>query len=141
MVRTIRKIMKQLLYAALSLFCLQNAHADKVHVPKPGTPERKAIMDGLRGWLKENNHFPGKDVVFVVYTLKVHNGWAWITAAPQTRKDAKPLSDSGTWLLRLKDGVWKSVDYPELVDDMEPDAAFLKKLHKMHPDVPADIFD
>ena len=129
-----------LLAAALSLFCLQPVHADKVHVPKPGSPERQAIMDGLRGWLKSRKLFPGQDVVFQVDHLKVHNGWAWVSATPQTRKDGRILAETGTWLLRFKDGAWKSVDYPELVDE-EPDAIFLKKLHKTHPDVPADIFD
>jgi hypothetical protein len=127
--------------AALSLLCILPAQADKVHVPKPGTPERKAIMDGLRGWLKENKHFPGQDVVFLVDHLKVHNGWAWVSATPQTRKDGRILADTGSWLLRLKDGSWKSVDHPELVDGNEPDAEFLKKLRKMYPDVPADIFE
>ena len=133
--------MKRLLIAAaFSLFSLQPLHADKVHVPKAGSPERKAIMDGLRGWLKDNKHCVGQDVVFMVDHLKVHDGWAWVSATPQTRKEGRILAETGTWLLRFKNGSWKSVDYPDDVDG-ERDPKFLEKLRKTYPDIPADIFE
>ncbi|HJZ69123.1 MAG TPA: hypothetical protein VKF81_13440, partial [Blastocatellia bacterium] len=45
-----------------------NGPASKAYTPPAGSPERKAIIDALRGDQK---------VVFKFYYLKVHGDWAW----------------------------------------------------------------
>jgi hypothetical protein len=135
---------KLILTIVLFLCSLIPLQADVLHEPKAGSPERKAIMDGLRATLKANDAFKGKDVVFVVRHLKVHNGWAWVEAGPQDRKTGKMLTDDGQWLLKLKKGVWKDVVYPENLESFyergEGYKEFVAKLRKQIPDVPADIF-
>ncbi|HSQ19686.1 MAG TPA: hypothetical protein VLR92_04850, partial [Blastocatellia bacterium] len=45
------------------------ATSAKAHTPAAGSPERKAIMDGLRRDQK---------VVFKVHSLTVHGDWAFV---------------------------------------------------------------
>ncbi|MFL6374436.1 MAG: hypothetical protein ACJ73D_07215, partial [Pyrinomonadaceae bacterium] len=61
---------------------------DTVHTPAKGSAERNAIMDGLRAEYKkmsgpDDRAFRGA-ITFNVTFLKVHNGWAWIYAEPQS---------------------------------------------------------
>jgi hypothetical protein len=70
--------------------------------PPPGSRERRAILDALRA---ELSHLIGPDLVFVVATLRVREGWAWIEAAPQSRDGANRYEDV-TALLRKEDGRW-----------------------------------
>jgi hypothetical protein len=58
-----------------------------VYTPKPGSKERKAILDALRKPVVQSMN---QVVVFHNVTLKVKNGWAYVTAIG---KDAngKPL--------------------------------------------------
>lgn len=66
--------------------------AEAVSTPKPGSPERKAILDALRapvaGVLKQ-------EVIFRVNHLKVKDGWAFLKGKPRT-KDDKPIDYRGT---------------------------------------------
>lgn len=50
------------------------------HTPKPGTAERKAIMDALRAPVQKELR---KSVVFKADRLKVLNGWAFLFGVPQ----------------------------------------------------------
>lgn len=125
-----------------ALFCLIAVRADTVHVPKPGSAERKAIMDAIR--LDTKAAFKGKDVVFLVAHLKVHNGWAWVMAEPQDRKSGQGLADGGEWLLQLKNGSWKCIQFAEILEAFYEDGRgyddFVKKIRKTRPEIPADIF-
>ena len=76
--------------------------AAAVTTPPPGSPERGAILDALRA---ELTHLTGPDLVFVVATLRVREGWAWIEAAPQSRDGARRYEEV-TALLQQQDGRW-----------------------------------
>ena len=52
----------------------------RAYTPKPGTAERKAIMDGLRAPVEKQLK---KSVVFKVDHLKVQDGWAFLGGVPQ----------------------------------------------------------
>jgi hypothetical protein len=75
---------------------------DAPTTPPPGSRERRAILDAVRA---ELSHLTGPDLVFVVATLRVREGWAWIEAAPQSRDGANRYEDV-TALLRKADGRW-----------------------------------
>lgn len=66
--------------AALALGAAAPAVAQSVHTPPPGSPERSAILDAVRAPLIE--HVGGR-VEFVVETLRVGGGWAYLEAQPQ----------------------------------------------------------
>ena len=61
-----------------------------VKTPPPGSPLRKAVLDGLRPQFE--NVF-GKPIVFTVRTLRVASGFAWIVVHPQ-RPNGKQMSAS-----------------------------------------------
>jgi hypothetical protein len=59
-----------------------------VGTPPPGSPERKAIMDGLRPTFEKAF---GKPVEFKVESLRVAAGFAWVEVHPQ-RPNGKQIS-------------------------------------------------
>lgn len=130
----------------LLLFCFHSVPAQKkdgLHSPEKGSAERKAIMDSLRDNFKEQT---GKQVVFEVHYLKVHNGWAWADVTPLDDK-GKAIAEGGPSLLHYEQGSWKIMDFPELPadpDDPMPaeDASprFVKAAQKKYQTLPADIF-
>jgi hypothetical protein len=71
--------------------------------PPPGSQERRAILDALRGELTD---LVGPDLVFVVEHLKVYAGWAWIHAFPQSRDGGNQYEDVSA-LLRKQGGRWR----------------------------------
>ena len=110
---------------------------DKVHTPAVGSPERKEIMDALRGDQK---------VVFKVYYLKVHGDWAFVDVTPQDEK-GKAVAEGGASLMHKLNGLWKVVDLSVLPEDPDnpmgpddPNPKFVKAVQKAFPGVPADIF-
>lgn len=111
--------------------------SDKVHTPAVGSPERKEIMDGLRGDQK---------VVFKVYSLKVHGDWAFVDVTPLDEK-GKATAEGGASLMHKIDGSWKIMDLSVLPEDPDnpmgpddPNPKFVKAVQKAFPGVPADIF-
>lgn len=110
---------------------------DKVHTPAAGSPERKEIMDALRGDQK---------VVFKVFYLKVHGEWAFVDVTPQDEK-GKAVAEGGASLMHRVSGSWKVVDLSVLPEDPDnpmgpddPNPKFVKAVQKAFPGVPADIF-
>jgi hypothetical protein len=73
--------------------------ADTAYVPRLGSPERKAIMDALRGDQK---------VIFKVLYLKVHGDWAWVDVTPLDDK-GRPIAEGGPSLVHKEMGVWKVI--------------------------------
>lgn len=75
--------MKALLIPALMLSILimasANANAAEPHTPKPGSPERKALMDALRLPVQAELKKP---VIFKVDRLKVQGDWAFLAGVP-----------------------------------------------------------
>ena len=111
--------------------------AAKAHIPAAGSPERKDIMDGLRGDQK---------VVFKVHYLKVHGDWAFVDVTPLDDK-GKPVAEGGASLMHKENGAWKVMDLSVLPEDpdnpMGPDDStpkFVKAVQKAFPGVPSDIF-
>lgn len=91
-----------------------------VVTPPAGSPERKAIMDGLRPIFEKAF---GKPIEFQVNTLRVAAGFAWVVVHPQ-RPNGSPISKSqweavvGTceqnrttassqFWMRKRDGAWQ----------------------------------
>jgi hypothetical protein len=104
------------------------AQALATWTPKPGSPERKAIMDGLRITAERRLH---QKVIFVVNHLKVEGNWAFTITIPKNpnggpvdwqktsyRSLVKPGHETGVafsgevvGLLRKRAGHWRTVDY------------------------------
>jgi hypothetical protein len=111
--------------------------AAKAHIPPAGSPERKDIMDGLRGDQK---------VVFKVYYLKVHGDWAFVDVTPLDDK-GKPVAEGGASLMHKENGAWKVMDLSVVPEDPDnpmgpddPTPKFVKAVQKAFPGVPSDIF-
>jgi hypothetical protein len=111
--------------------------ASKAYTPPAGSPERKAIMDALRGDQK---------VVFKVNYLKVHGDWAWTDTTPLDEK-GKAVAEGGANLLHRESGAWKVMDLSVIPEDPDnpmgpddPDPKFIKAAQKAFPGLPADIF-
>ena len=109
----------------------------KAHIPPAGSPERKDIMDGLRGDQK---------VVFKVHYLKVHGDWAFVDVTPLDDK-GKPVAEGGASLMHKENGTWKVMDLSVLPEDPDnpmgpddPTPKFVKAVQKAFPGVPSDIF-
>ena len=114
-----------------------NRSTSKAYTPPAGSPERKAIMDTLRG---------GQKVMFKVYYLRVHGDWAWVDATPLDDK-GKPVAEGGASLMHKERGAWKVMDLsvvpqdpdqPLEAEDAPPE--FVKKLQAIFPGLPLDIF-
>jgi hypothetical protein len=102
------------------------------YTPPAGSQERKAILDAMR--VLGDNH----DRVFVVRYLKVQNGWAWLTADPQS-PDGKNHYESESALLR-KDGTgWKVLDQPCTEADCD-NKKEMARIRAAYPKAPAGIF-
>jgi hypothetical protein len=111
--------------------------AAKAHIPPVGSPERKDVMDALRGDQK---------VVFKVYYLKVHGDWAFVDVTPLDDK-GKPVAEGGASLMHKENGAWKVMDLSVLPEDPDnpmgpddPTPKFVKAVQKAFPGVPSDIF-
>ena len=72
----------------LSIMGLNLAFAVTVKTPAPGTAERIAILDSMRPHVEAAMRGP---VVFVVGTMNVADGWAFVVAHPQ-RPDGSAIN-------------------------------------------------
>lgn len=77
------------LLGLLPVFALGQA---RPYTPKPGSFERKLLMDTLRVPVEARLHRP---VIFQVQTLRVQNGWAFLAVTPR-QPNGKPLNYKGT---------------------------------------------
>jgi hypothetical protein len=106
----------------LALLGAAIAVAAQAHTPPPGSPERKAVLDALRPAIEAKLDPP---IEFVVETIEVEQGWAFVQAEPQRRGggtiDGRRYYSADDWdfmdgltvtaLLRLRDGRWTLVDH------------------------------
>jgi hypothetical protein len=102
------------------------------YTPKPGTPERKAIADAMRG--KGDD----RDRVFVMRYLMVQDGWAWMVADPQST-DGKNHYEPESALLHKERKGWKVLDQPCGEADCDADKE-LARIRKAFPAAPPRIF-
>lgn len=125
--------------------------ADEVHTPAKGSEERQAIMDALREEFNNRRsiyyHPHRGNITFVVTHLKVHNGWAWTFASPQSTDPTDQFGEYSGFLLHLTNGRWALMKVPAMVDDPDdpehldyPTAKDVARMHKMYPTMPTDIF-
>lgn len=108
----------------------------KVTTPKPGSAERKAIMDALRVPVSK---MVKKKVIFRVGVLKTLNGWAHINGNALDEK-SRALSDEFLWgeftaLLRKSGGKWKVLYW-----GFATDTGILEEIRKRYPQAPQGIF-
>ncbi len=101
----------------LLLLCV-TAFAQSAHTPRPGSDERRALMDALRAPAKADF---GLDVIFRVNRLRVAGEWAFALVSP-VRPDGSAINfkktkyrkfvETGEFdpmaqaLLRREDGEW-----------------------------------
>ena len=114
-------------------------------VPAPGTMERRAILDGLRHWVRMRL---GHEVRFVVRHLKVKSGWAWVVTEPQS-PDGTQRFEPLSALLKKGKNCWAVVAVPSgecaAADDPEracrqSDREFIRAVTGAPLFVPAEIF-
>ncbi|HVK03781.1 MAG TPA: hypothetical protein VM490_09910 [Armatimonadaceae bacterium] len=89
--------------AATLLLPFPTAYAQAVRTPKPGSAERKALMDALRVPIEKKLKRP---VIFKVDVLKVQGNWAFLRGAP-LQKNGKPMDYRGTvYAEAIKEGAF-----------------------------------
>ncbi|NNF98052.1 MAG: hypothetical protein HKM93_01615 [Desulfobacteraceae bacterium] len=88
------------------------------YTPRPGSAERKAILDGLRAWLKDKH---GIDAVFVVIKLNVQNGFATTHVLPQSKDGSQHYEDIVAALKKDKDR-WSVVEILNTHSNAEDDS-------------------
>ena len=104
----------------------------------PGSPVRKAILDALRQKMKR---LSGLNMLFVVRSLKVKDGWAWVHTLPQS-PDGKNHYEDISALLHLKDDTWEVAELACTEEEnpkclSNPD--YFLELKKRFPKVPEEI--
>ncbi|NTW53439.1 MAG: hypothetical protein HGB15_01470 [Chlorobaculum sp.] len=109
-----------------------------LHTPQPGSAERRAILDAMRCKIKKLH---GLDVIFVVETMKVSGGWAWVHTMPRSKDGNASYEDFYALLHTLK-GEWKIAEIPCTEPD-NPDCidspGYFRKLVRRFPGLPASI--
>ncbi|GAB4459783.1 MAG: hypothetical protein OHK0029_22850 [Armatimonadaceae bacterium] len=111
------------LLAGFFLVGTARAQTGTLYTPKPGTKERKAIMDALRVPVQKDLM---KKVIFKIDTLNVLGEWAFLRGVPlqpddkpmnyrgtryQEAQDEGAFDDSITALLRKMKGKWTVVTF------------------------------
>jgi hypothetical protein len=76
----------------LTLAASGTAHAQRVHTPAAGTPERRLLMDALRLRMQRELNRP---MIFEVRQLRVLGGWAFAEVVPR-KPDGSPFDYRGT---------------------------------------------
>lgn len=118
-----RPILRPALLLAAILAVTAPAAAQRVRTPERGSPERTAILDGLRQAVEREI---GVSLRFEVRDLRVLNGWAFADVRPLDPRGGgrydyagtpleeewrEGLMDDGIYaLLRLRNGRWRAVE-------------------------------
>ncbi len=105
---------------------------------QPGNPVRRAILDALR---QRMQGLLGTDLVFVVKSLKVKDGWSWIHVLPRSADGQNRYEDIFA-LVRRQKGIWIVAELACTEDDNpqclgNPD--FFSELKKRFPKLPEEI--
>lgn len=69
-----------LIWITLSILAATHSFAQNIKTPTRGSAERTAILDAMRPNVEAAMRGP---VVFVISTMNVADGWAFVTAQPQ----------------------------------------------------------
>ena len=128
-----------ILPAVLLSFCITAfSQSDTAHSPAAKSPERQAILDGLRG---------SENVIYQVNFIKVHNGWAWVDTTPLDPKTKQATAEGGPNLLHLESGKWKVMDLSKVPEDKndpmgaeDASPTYVRNVRKTFKGCPPDIF-
>jgi len=113
-----------------------------VSTPARGSPERKAILDVLRTFVRRMSNL---DVIFDVGHFKAGCGWAWIETEPRSA-DGTQRYEAVHALLARRKGRWQYVESPPEWSECESDpdcvdrSRYFRKLAARHPGLPPAIF-
>src|SRR3712207_238986 len=116
---TVRLLTIAICMALLMPAALSAQQQSKPYTPKPGSRERKAILDALRKPVMRSNN--GKRVIFTKVDLKVYKGWAYVFGASVDTK-GKPVSPYPQltyWVsafLRNTNGKWRVMEWAYATD-------------------------
>ena len=120
---------------ATSLLLSGCASVNTAHTPPEGSAERNAIIQATQHALARQGR---KNLVLVVASLKVHNGWAWIQVNPQSA-DGKQHYESQSGLLQQATKGWTLLEWMPAEEGTDYKKYF-KNLKAKYPSAPPDIF-
>ena len=120
---------------ATSLLLSGCASVNTAHTPPEGSAERNAIIQATQHALARQGR---KNLVLVVASLKVHNGWAWIQVNPQSA-DGKQHYESQSGLLQQTTKGWTLLEWMPAEEGTNYKKYF-KNLKAKYPSAPPDIF-
>jgi hypothetical protein len=122
--------------------------ADKLHTPPEGSTERRALLEALRQHWKSTRNpanskpYRGK-ITFRVSYLKVHHGWAWANADPQSSAPDEGFPENDGFLLHLERGRWTVMKLPSMDDNgdgaFDPSVNDVKRIRELYRSMPTDI--
>lgn len=125
---------------ACMLQCL-SASAENLKIavtPPPGSAERKAVLDALRGEIQKLH---GINAVFTVRYLKVLKGWAWIETSPGSADGSNQYEEVSALLCKTG-AKWKVAELACSEEDNEEclgSPNYFKGLKKRFPKMPTRI--
>lgn len=116
------------------VLCLGGLPFAAPYTPKPGSPERKAILNALRVPVEREAR---QKVVFHGVSIKVEKGWAFVHAISMDKAGKKAvLGDLDTaGLLRKQNGRWKVLHW-----GVAGDISVVCEAAKKYPQAPKAIF-
>jgi hypothetical protein len=128
------KMWRCFLAGCLALLILASTSFAWPYTPKPGSLERRQILNALRVPAEKQAK---QKIVFYDVTLRVENGWAWTLAIARDQTGKKlPLGDLMTCgLLRKVNGQWEVLHWG-VAGDIGVACAAAKK----YPAAPKAIF-
>jgi hypothetical protein len=126
-----RRLALSLVATALVIGVTGSADA-QVSTPAPGSPDRVGIMNAMR------DHAGDQNRVFVVRSLRVSRGWAWLDADPKSR-DGRNSYESESALLRRTGRGWFVVDQPCSEESCSMQRE-VRRIRAANPGAPAAIF-
>ena len=118
-------------FALVMIAALQSVSAQTTpYTPEKGSPERKAIFDGIRKYRKAANE------VYTPTSFKVQTGWAFVSAPDPNEPDVDTLAFN---LLLQKIGkVWKVVAEVSHIEGSDYDKE-IKRIRKKFPKASIEI--
>jgi len=121
---------------ATSLLLSGCASVNTAHTPPEGSTERNAIIQATKHALARQGR---KNVVLVVPYLKVHNGWAWIQANPQSADGTQHYESQSGLLQEKTTNKWTLLEWMPAEEGTDY-TKYFKNLKAKYPTAPADIF-
>jgi len=118
--------------ASLIVFTLAACSPTGPTTPPEGSAEREAIFAAMHQGREI------QDQVFVTTDFKVQDGWAWVTANPQS-KDGTNHYETESWLLQKTGDVWVVAAQPCAEEGCEPKDE-IAKIRAKFPPAPEAIF-